>query len=135
VAQVRIKSQKLPVKEKDIERWLALHLDLIEPGLRFICTQAHMNIEVPRGYYRQFARVDILAEDYEGLPVLIEVKAHGIRSPWVIKQLERYMNLWPTICRGIIVGTDIAPELLKEASSKNPPIKFFCIGIGGVPIG
>lgn len=129
------RSQGLAVKEKQIENWLSANLHLIDPSLTLVKTQETVKILDSYGiWHGRFRRIDIHAVDNNDIDVLIEVKPHCIRAPWMLNQVREHIRLWPASSRGIIVGTDIALSALQEVES-DPDLSFFHVGLGGVPVG
>lgn len=103
--------------ERDIEDHLINNLGSIEKGLKFISRQFHTDI----------GRIDILAEDFEGQRVVIEVKV-GEAKDSVIGQIARYLGWFAKIDgtppRGIVVASEF-PEGVRYAASVIPRLKLF----------
>lgn len=98
--------------EADLRDFLAANLQVIEPGLKLYRDGEQDGVEfsVDRG------RIDILAIDRNGTPVVIELKLAKGRNR-AIGQLLYYMgwidqNLGKGQSRGIIVARDIPDDLL-----------------------
>lgn len=95
--------------ERDIEDHLVDNLDAIEPGLKFIARQ----------YPTAIGRIDILAEDREGVRVVIEVKV-GDAKDSVVGQIARYLGWFARqdgrVPRGIVVASGF-PDGVKYAAT------------------
>lgn len=95
--------------ERDIEDHLVSNLELIESGLKFVARQ----------YNTDVGRIDILAEDRNGVRVVIELKV-GEAKDSVIGQVARYIG-WFTrqegkTPRSIIVASGF-PEGVQYAAT------------------
>ena len=98
--------------ERDIEDHLVNHLETIEEGLRLVGRQVSTDI----------GRIDILAEDYRGFRVVIEVKV-GEAKDSAIGQIVRYLG-WYTkaegkSARGILIASNF-PEGVQYAAAAIP---------------
>lgn len=95
--------------EKDLHKYLAYHLDKIEPGLRI----ALNGIE----YSEEAGRIDILAIDVDDNFVVIELKA-GKAGDAALGQLLGYMGFMAENhqsegkIRGILVAFDFEPRVV-----------------------
>jgi RecB family endonuclease NucS len=96
--------------ERDVEEFIAANLDELEPGLtlkdRQLATDAR--------------RIDILASDRAGRPVIIELKV-GTAGDSAVGQLARYLGWWKQTkgeaARGFIVAADIPRTVMYGASA------------------
>jgi hypothetical protein len=98
--------------EADLRDFLAANLQVIEPGLMLYCDGEQDGVE----FSVDGGRIDILAIDRNGTPVVIELKLSKGRNR-AIGQLLYYMgwidqNLGKGRSRGIIVARDIPYDLL-----------------------
>ena len=104
-------SMELP--EKFIEEALIQNLEIIEEGLRFVRRQ----IIIP-----DIGRIDILAHDKHGIPVVIEVKS-GIADDTSLTQLLAYMSKIEEKegkrPRGVIVAEEFTKKLQQAAKLLN----------------
>jgi hypothetical protein len=102
--------------ERDIEDHLINNLASIEKGLKFVSRQYHTDI----------GRIDILAEDAQGVRVVIEVKV-GEAKDSVIGQIARYLGWFAKTDgkqpRGIVVASEF-PEGVRYAASVIPKLKL-----------
>lgn len=112
--------------EKDLQRYLAHNLHLIEPGLTLFQDEDISGLEYPAGGGR---RIDILAKDRDGAFVVLELKVEKGYDR-VVGQLLRYMNYVRRELsdpgqrvRGIIVCRSMSEDLI-----------LACAGIGGVEL-
>jgi RecB family endonuclease NucS len=86
-------------------------LERIEPGLRI--TKSFYRMRSSKGNRRE---IDILCEDLNGNPYVIEFKRFGVHSREVVGQIVEYMGMQiargePEV-RGCIVVGDATEELL-----------------------
>lgn len=104
------KKRKHP--EKRLENWLKKNLGSFEKGMKFVAAQY-------RCYYiGGFNQIDILAEDKNKIPVIIEVKIRA--NPYTLQnQLMFYLKKFPGKCRGIIAAIHFPPALLKKELPPN----------------
>ncbi len=101
--------------EKDLQRYLADNLQLIEPGLTLFQDEEITGFEYPAGGGR---RIDILAKDVSGDFVVLELKVEKGYDR-VVGQLLRYVN-WVRRelsepgqrVRGIIVCRSMSEDLI-----------------------
>jgi Endonuclease NucS C-terminal domain len=98
--------------EADLRDFLAANLRVIEPGLKLYRDDERDGVE----FSVDGGRIDILAIDQNGTPVVIELKLSKGRNR-AIGQLLYYMggvdkNLGKGRSRGIIVARDIPDDLL-----------------------
>lgn len=106
--------------EKDLQRYLADNLQLIEPGLTLFLDEDITGFEYPAGGGR---RIDILAKDKAGNFVVLELKVEKGYDR-VVGQLLRYVN-WVRKelaepgqrVRGIIVCRMMSEDLVLACSS------------------
>jgi hypothetical protein len=96
--------------ETDLRDFLAKNPGCIEPGLRLY--EGRNGIEFPV----EAGRIDILALDQDGKPVVIELKVGRGRNR-TLGQLLYYMgwidkNLGRGACRGMIIAKDIPDDLV-----------------------
>lgn len=106
--------------EKDLQRYLADNLQLIEPGLTLFADEDLSGFEYPAGGGR---RIDILAKDRMGNFVVLELKVEKGYDR-VVGQLLRYVN-WVRkelaepgqTVRGIIVCRTMSEDLILACSS------------------
>jgi RecB family endonuclease NucS len=98
--------------ESDVQAYLSERLDDIEQGLSIQSDRTGLEIQVDSG------RVDILAEDYNGNLVVIEIKT-GEAQRAVLGQIKAYMadiieELSETgNVRGIIISEDFSQKLTR----------------------
>lgn len=112
--------------EKDLQRYLAHNLHLIESGLALFQDEDISGLEYPAGGGR---RIDILAKDKDGAFVVLELKVEKGYDR-VVGQLLRYIN-WVRReladpgqrVRGIIVCRSMSEDLI-----------LACAGIDGVEL-
>jgi hypothetical protein len=105
--------------EKDLQRYLADNLQLIEPGLVLFQDEDIAGFEYPAGGGR---RIDILAKDHAGNFVVLELKVERGYDR-VVGQLLRYVN-WVRKelaepgqrVRGIIVCRTMSADLVLACS-------------------
>jgi len=118
--------------ERDLEAFVCMHLDQIEPGLRLHNTPGSTGRQVAAG---DAGRIDILAVDRDGAFVVIEIKA-GTADDGAFGQLLGYMG-WASReladgkpVRGIVVANDFrerakyAAEALPNVSLKKYAVSF-----------
>lgn len=112
--------------ERDLQLYLAKHLERIEPGLKLYEDDGTSGLEVDAGG----RRIDILATDKDGGLVVLELKvSRGYDR--VIGQLLRYVN-WVRQniaepgqrVRGMIVCRTMSPDL-RLACASIPDIELF----------
>jgi len=103
----------MALPEKIIEEALIQKLEIIEEGLRFVGRQ----IIIP-----DIGRIDILAHDKHGIPVVIEVKS-GIADDTSLTQLLAYMSKIEEKegkrPRGVIVAEEFTKKLQQAAKLLN----------------
>ena len=109
--------------EAHLRDFLAKHPDQIEPGLQLHKTGEVTGVEYPV----EGGRIDLLAVDKAGKFVVIELKVSQGRNK-ALGQLLYYMawvdkNLGNGPCRGIVIGSEIAPELI-VAISRTPGVSL-----------
>lgn len=112
--------------EADLRDFLANNLGAIEPGLRLYREGQRTGIEFPIDNGR--GRIDLLALDGQGAPVVIELKLSRGRNE-TIGQLLYYMgwvdqHLGKGRSRGIIVAKEISEDLV-VAVRRVPGIMLF----------
>ena len=118
-SDVQVGSTKFAL-ERDLQRYLADNLEIVETGLTLFEDEDIKGIEYPAGGGR---RIDILAIDKEGGFVVLELKAEKAYDR-VVGQLLRYMN-WVRKelsdpgqrVRGIIVCRTISEDLRLACAS------------------
>lgn len=98
--------------EAHLRDFLAKNPDKIESGLRLHKTNETTGVEFPV----EGGRIDLLAVDKAGKFVVIELKVSQGRNR-ALGQLLYYMawvdkNLGNGPCRGIVIGSEISPELV-----------------------
>lgn len=106
--------------ERDLQRYLADNLQLIEPGLTLFRDEDIAGFEYPAGGGR---RIDFLAKDISGNFVVLELKVEKGYDR-VVGQLLRYVN-WVRKelaepgqrVRGIIVCRTISEDLVLACAS------------------
>jgi len=108
------------VIEKDLERFIMKNPGLIGESLTLVRRQ----LDTPVG------RIDLLFEDKEGNPTVVELKLNKIGRD-AIKQLRRYMN-WARRetgkeVAGAVVCKGVMPAF-QEDLKKLKDIKIFCYG-------
>jgi len=113
--------------EKDLQRYLAENLHLIEPGLTIFQDEDITGFEYPAGGGR---RIDILAKDQAGGFVVLELKVEKGYDR-VVGQLLRYVNWVRTELaepgqrvRGVIVCRSMSQDLILACASV-PDIELF----------
>jgi hypothetical protein len=104
----------LEILEKQIQAFLARNLEQLEPGLS-LWTFSDGRSAVEYQVDDRLRRVDILAKDSSGIPVVIELKTKRGHEK-VVGQILYYMgrvktNLGEARARGIIVAREISPEI------------------------
>jgi RecB family endonuclease NucS len=102
--------------EAHLRDFLARNLEQVEKGLALYETDESNGVEFPV----DGGRIDILATDADGKFVVIELKLAQGRNK-ALGQLLYYMgwidqNLGKGPCRGIIIASDISPELAVAVS-------------------
>lgn len=110
--------------EAHLRDFLARNLSQIEPGLTLFEAEARTGIEYPVDQ----GRIDILALDREGHPVVIELKLTQGRNK-ALGQLLYYMgwidqHLGRGPCRGVVIASDISNELT-VAVSRVPGVALY----------
>ena len=113
--------------EKDLQRYLADNLQLIEPGLTLFQDEDISGFEYPAGGGR---RIDILAKDRAGHFVVLELKVEKGYDR-VVGQVLRYVN-WVRNelaepgqrVRGIIVCRTMSQDLVLACASV-PDVELF----------
>lgn len=110
--------------EAHLRDFLARNLSQIESGLTLFDADGRTGIE----YAVDGGRIDILAIDREGHPVVIELKLAQGRNK-ALGQLLYYMgwvdqNLGRGTCRGIVIASDISSELA-VAVSRVPGVTLY----------
>ena len=116
--------------EKDLQNYLTRNLHHLEPGLKLFEEEGLTGVEYNAG--GRF--IDILAVDQSGALVVIELKvSRGYDR--VIGQLLRYMG-WveanlaeQKAVRGMIVASEITPDLILATSHIADRVKLFEYGI------
>jgi RecB family endonuclease NucS len=102
--------------ERDIEDHLVNNLDTIEKGLKL----------VKRQFSTDVGRIDILAEDGNGAPVIIEIKVGEARDS-AIGQIARYLGWFaktePKPSRGILIAAEFS-EGVRYAATAIPNLKL-----------
>ena len=98
--------------ESDLRDFLAMNLELIEPGLTLFEQEGRNGLEYPI----EGGRIDILGVDTAGKYVVVELKLSKGRKK-TVGQLVYYMawvdeNLGNEPCRGVIVARDIPDDLI-----------------------
>lgn len=100
--------------ERDIEDHLVHHLDTIESGLKLVGRQVSTDV----------GRVDMLAEDSNGLRVIIEVKI-GEAKDSAVGQIARYLGWYAKTegkpPRGILIAGEF-PEGVRYAATAIPNV-------------
>ena len=113
--------------ERDLQLYLAKHLDRIEPGLKLFDDEGAIGLEFSAGGGR---RIDILAIDSAGGLVVIELKvSRGYEK--VVGQLLRYRN-WVKLniaengqrVRGIIICRKMSDDL-RLACADLPDVELY----------
>lgn len=98
--------------ERDIEDHLIHNLEAIEKGLKYISRQSNTDV----------GRIDILAEDKNGIRVVIEVKV-GEAKDSAVGQVARYLGWYARTDgkppRGMLVAAEF-PEGVRYAASVIP---------------
>jgi RecB family endonuclease NucS len=98
--------------ERDIEDHLVYHLEAIEKGIKLVAIQ----------FSTEIGRIDILAEDAEGMRVVIEVKV-GEAKDSAIGQIARYIGWFSKTegraPRGILIAGEF-PEGVRYAAAAIP---------------
>ena len=110
--------------EAHLRDFLARNLGQIEPGLRLFEADGRSGIEYPV----DGGRIDLLAVDRQGKYVVIELKLAQGRNK-ALGQLLYYMGwidqkLGQAPCRGIVVASEISPEL-GVAVSRVPGVALY----------
>jgi RecB family endonuclease NucS len=110
--------------EAHLRDFLANNLHVIEPGLRLFQDAGKRGVEFPI----DGGRIDLLATDSKGVPVVIELKLLRVRNQ-ALGQLLYYMgwvdeNLGKGKCRRIIVAADI-PDALAVAVLRVPGVSLY----------
>lgn len=109
--------------EAHLRDFLAKHPDHIEPGMRLHKANETTGVEFPV----EGGRIDLLAVDKAGKFVVIELKVSQGRNK-ALGQLLYYMawvdrHLGNGPCRGIVIGSEISPELA-VAISRTPGVSL-----------
>lgn len=89
--------QTSPFRETELRRFVAAHLDLIEPGMTLVAEEYPLQNQHGSGGF-----VDILARDASGDLVVIELKRSDQSARQALHELEKYVALL-TADRGIRV--------------------------------
>lgn len=102
--------------ERDVQKYLYKNLDKMKEGLTTNSDRTGKEIPVDSG------RIDILAEDLEGEPVIIEIKT-GEAKRNVLGQIKAYMadilsNNNENVT-GVIVAEDFSTKLTKAITLEN----------------
>lgn len=110
--------------EAHLRDFLARNLEKIEPGLRLFELDGRTGIEYPL----DGGRIDILAIDRGGHPVVVELKVAQGRNK-ALGQLLYYMgwvdqNLGRGSCRGVVIASEISTELA-VAVSRVPGVTLY----------
>jgi len=106
--------------ERDLQRALRANISQLESGLKIIDGGTEMHTDA--------GRIDILAEDESGVPVVVELKA-GRATSRVIAQVLAYMTAISESsgkqARGIIVAGDFE-ERVSQAARAVPMLSLHC---------
>ena len=100
--------------ERDMESFVAGNLDRLEEGLQFVDRQVETDV----------GRIDIVATDSAGTPVLIELKV-GDAGDRAVGQLARYLGWWTKAKgvqpRGFLIAAGI-PDTVAYGASVLPRV-------------
>lgn len=100
--------------ERDLQITLRAHIDQLESGLKIIDSGKEMNTEI--------GRVDITAEDAQGVVVVIELKA-DVADQTSITQIQAYMGAlrrkFGKSVRGILIARDFPLQVQLAAQVSN----------------
>jgi transposase-like protein len=117
--------------ERDLQLALRKHIDQLEPGLKIVDEGKEQNVES--------GRIDITAEDSNGLTVVIELKA-GQADRETIGQILGYMGdlmITKKMVRGILVagefpaGAIAAARAVPNLKLKKYSFRFSFESVGG----
>jgi len=121
----------------DLRDFLANNLHTIEPGLKLYGESKKTGVEVTIG--GGSGRIDILAMDTTGTPVVIELKLSRGRNQ-TIGQLLYYMgwvdqNLGKGKSRGMIVAREISDELVLATKRVAGVVLFkYAVSLSVIPV-
>lgn len=102
-------------KEEDLEKYIADHLDLVEPGMTLIETQKGTG----SGY------IDILAKDINDKLCVFELKVVD-NDQKIVWQAAHYQNAFDEPVRVITIAPNYTPNILKALKNiKNTEIKIY----------
>ena len=122
-ALVEMKSFEFAL-EAHLRDFLARNLSQIEPGLRLFEAEGRTGIEYPV----DGGRIDLLALDRDGHPVVIELKLAQGRNKalgqllYYMGWVDQHLNCGP--CRGVVIASDISTELT-VAVSRVPGVALY----------